>query len=302
MLIATIPAPFKSGALAVARTPEVDAFRFNTGVSVSDPRVALKKLRLLIPAHKTLWVDLKCRQLRVSAWADPSFSEVTLNREVEVELPAFILFRGSAMSEIAQVEGNKIFLTDPPRVCVGRGQSVNILSNNLTIKGPLLTDLDQAYLSVCAELGIHTFMASYIQSWEDVRDLLYSVPGKIYLKIEDQKGLSTIVESDAPLKGVNLELARDDLFNELRGAPSSLLSATQDALRRDPETLVASKFFPSLLKTGESSLADMEDIIFLHNIGYKNFMFQDELSDDPIIFRKAAQIFQECIKWAQEKQ
>jgi hypothetical protein len=298
MLIATIPAPFRNGTLGVARTPEIDAFRFNTGVSVPDPRSTLKTLRKLIPENKTLFVDLKCRQLRIASWADPSFSEVTLNREIEVELPAYILFRGGNISEIAQVEGNKIYLKDPPRTCVGKGQSVNILSNNLVIKGPLLTELDKFYLWVCEDMGIKHVMASYIESWEDVRDITAAFSGEIFLKIENKKGLINIVESTEPLQGLHLELARDDLFNELKGDPQNLLLATKRTVERDPQALVASKFFPSLIQTGEASLADMEDILYLHGLGYEYFMFQDELSEDPIILRKAAQTFRECIRWS----
>lgn len=303
MLIATIPPPFRSSAMHIAYTPEIDALRFNTGVSVPDPQETLVNLRKMIPPYKPLWVDLKCRQLRIASWGDPRFSEVELNREVEVDLPARILFRGGHSSEIARVEGKRIFLTDPPSQCVGRGQSVNILGDNLTVKGPLLADLDWKYLEVCTKLDINHVMASYIQTWEDVSSLVNIVnPNvKIYLKIEDKAGVDNIVCSSAGIRGVHLELARDDLFTELRGNYEEMNHATEQTVVRDPEALVASRLLPSMENGGDASLGDMTDIIFLYTAGYRNFMFQDDLSNDPGILRRAALTLRRCLGCAQGK-
>jgi hypothetical protein len=301
MLIATIPAPFQYDAWTIAHIPEIDAFRFNTGVPVPDPLEALQNLLKIIPTGKKLWVDLKCRQLRVINWADPSFSEIELNREIEVSHPAKIYLRGDVSCYIADVKGNKIFLEDPPQTCVGKGQSVNILADNLQIKGPLLNDLDWKYIHACQQLGIKGIMASFVESWEDVSTLASAFSEGIYLKIENALGLSTIVNSTSPLGGIHLELARDDLFTQLSANPKRLLQATHDTIVRDPQALVASKFFSTLTTTGEITLADMEDIIYLHHLGYRDFMFQDGLSKSVVTLRKAVEYFYRCIEWAQEK-
>lgn len=307
MLIATIPPPFRSSAMHIAYTPEVDALRFNTGVSVPDPQETIVALRKMIPPYKPLWIDLKCRQLRIASWGDPSFSEVKLNREIEVDLPARILFRGGHSSEIARVEGKKIFLTDPPVQCVGRGQSVNILGENLIVKGPLLADLDWKYLEVCARLGINHIMASYIQTWEDVSGLVNVVSPNVqlYLKIEDKAGVENIVCSAVgkhdDLHGIHLELARDDLFTELRSNFEEMKQATEQVIIRDPEALVASRLLPSMENGGEASLGDMTDIMFLYAAGYRNFMFQDDMSNDPGILRRAALTLRRCLGCAQGK-
>jgi hypothetical protein len=293
--------------MPIAYTPEVDALRFNTGVSVPDPRETLKTLKKIIPPHKPLWVDLKCRQLRVASWGDPSFSEVELNREIEVDLPARIIFRGGHSSEISSVEGNKVFLADPPTQCVGKGQSVNILAEKLIVKGPLFTGLDWVYLEACEELGIKHIMASYIQTWEDVSGLMNVVKrdAQIYLKIEDKQGIDNIVCSMTgkhdDLHGMHLELARDDLFTELRGNYALMLEATQQAIIRDKGALVASRLLPSMEHGGEPSLGDLTDIVHLYSFGYRDFMFQDDMSNDAILLRRAAIVMGRCIRCAQGK-
>jgi hypothetical protein len=301
MLIVTIPPPHQYSAGLIANTTGIDAFRFNTGVSVPDPAQTLKQLKEMIPPRIPLWVDLKCRQLRIVSWADPSFTEIELNREIEVELPASIYFRGDTSSNISYVKGNKVFLASPPETCVGKGQSVNILAKNLIIKGPFLTELDRTYLSLCTGFNLKHVMCSFVESWEDVRDIASAFSEEIYLKIESLRGVKNIVGSGEPLRGIRLELARDDLFVQLRGNATQILQATQQTQVRDNGALVASRFFTGLQQTGEATLADMEDIVYLYALGYRDFMFQDSLSNDINTLRKAVGLFHECITWAQDK-
>ena len=303
MLIATIPPPHRNGAVPIAYTPEVDALRFNTGVSVPSPRSTIKQLRKIIPAHKPLWIDLKCKQLRVNVWADARYTEVELNRNIQISLPALISFRGGSTCEIAEVHGNKIFLTNPPDTCVGKGQSVNILSERIMVEGPLLSDLDHEYVGICADLGIKNFMASFINSWEEVDELVSSLPGdsQIYLKVETEASLNRIVYSSKPLNGLHLELARDDLVNEMSDSPLlEIVDAMKILRKRDSGALIASRFFNDLQRTGKASLADIEDALFAASV-CKNFMFQDSLSENPVYLREAAILLKGCVEWVDKR-
>jgi hypothetical protein len=296
MLIATIPAPHTRRAKQVAEIPGIDAFRFNTGVSVPNHHMALVELLKFVP-DKPLWVDLKCRQLRVAAWADPEFSEVTLNRDIRVSTPATIIFRGGHQATITHAEGNKLYLADPLDTCVGAGQSVNIFARELKVLGPLLTYLDKKYLKSCAQLGITRVMASFIETWNDVDEIIKEFPGEIYLKIENQKGVYNLVNEPGHMhQRVHLELARDDLSVEL--PPEDVLLVTSWVIEQDPGALVASRFFKDLQQTGKVSVTDLEDLVYLRKLGYKNFMFQDGLSEDWTVLQKATQYFVRSNVWA----
>jgi hypothetical protein len=304
MLIVTVPAPIRRNAPDVARMYGVEAFRFNTGVSVPNPLSTLHMLKNMIFPEKTLWVDLKCRQLRIASWGDPSFTEVELNREIEVNLPARILFRGGHSVDIESVHGNRVFLADSPKECVGKGQSVNISTSRLQVKGPLFTNLDLEYLDACKKLGIIHIMASYVKTWEDVEEIeaaakQLNTESEVYLKIEDKAGLANIVRTSTSLRGMHLELARDDLFTEIPKSLHSIHSATLDTIHRDPDALVASRILPSVAQGGVTH-ADMYDVACLYSWGYRNFMFQDSLSENTHVLRDAIEIFKECIEWAKE--
>jgi hypothetical protein len=300
MLIVTIPPPYKYNAGVIASiTSAIDGFRFNTGVAIpTSPKETLEGLLKLIGNGRDLWVDLKCRQLRVAKWADPSYSEIELNRAVEVELPAKICFRGDHECQIGHVDGKKIFLVDPPRQCVGKGQSVNILTSKLIVKGNLFTDLDQEYLAACKELGIDTIMCSFVETWDDVTEIVLSFPGQIYFKIESLKGLGLV----DPSPGMHFEAARDDLFIELEKNPKEMLDALANIIRADSKAIAASRFFTGLKESGEISMSDLTDIVWLLTIGYRNFLFQDSLSDEPVVLRKAIESYYRCCEWVLKEQ
>ena len=100
MIIATISDSFPYELVdEILEHPLIGGVRFNTGAP--SPNTAYENLsRLKERTSKTIWIDLKCSQLRVAQWSAPSYSEVELNHEIEVELPAQIYFRGVGWSDI----------------------------------------------------------------------------------------------------------------------------------------------------------------------------------------------------------
>ena len=126
-LIATIPSLNNMEKVErVFANTNISEVRFNTGAqtpySISETLDILKKLS--IKYKKRLWIDLKGRQLRVIKWADPLFSCIELNHNIQLLYPAQIYFRNSDRVNITHVkDGNKIFVDPLPKYPLGAGQS-----------------------------------------------------------------------------------------------------------------------------------------------------------------------------------
>src|SRR3989338_6693688 len=154
MLIASLPPVHQDGLLReIINHPIVDAVRYNTGMdSAYDPYETLRRISDLAgPLNKPVHVDLKGRQLRVIEWANLPYGPIILNHRVKVQLPAKVFFRGDATCVLKEVvDGNKLYVDPLPKAPVGRGQSVNILSEKLEVEGGLLP-LDHEYIDVAVQ-------------------------------------------------------------------------------------------------------------------------------------------------------
>jgi len=216
-------------------TNEPFEFRFNTGsYSQYNHLETLKKIQKLSSAP--LWIDLKCRQLRVMEWVIPTYSHITLNHEIENGIGARIVFRGCAPSIIKSVDGNKIFVDPPPERAIGRGQAATIIDGHKVVG--YLTEDDKKYIEAAKELGITQFMASFVESQDDVDELRKLLPNAtIGLKIENIKGLEFIRGDFKVDDKTFLIAARDDLFESIRKAAR--------------DTIYNRKFIYSSLKTGK---------------------------------------------------
>ena len=59
--------------------------------------------------------------------------------------------------------------------------------------------------------------------------------------------------------------------------PHLVTRAVEGIVRKDPEAIVASRIFPSLSHTLEPSCQDIGDADNLLRMGYKTFMFGDDI-------------------------
>jgi len=276
MIIATISESFSDELIdLIIRHPRVSAVRFNTGVS--SPNTSYETLsQLKVRTTKPIWIDLKCRQLRVINWCTPYYGEVELNHNIEVELPAEIYFRGVGWTDIKAVKNNKVYLKHPPQQAIGKGQSVNISSNFMQIKG-YFTEDDLKYIAAAQSLRMKHFMLSFYEGEDDLRifkNQLKDVEGvNVGLKIESQKGVEALNDY-FPSEGTTLVVARDDMFTNLKENPIPILSLYEKCIELDKNSIVASGFFSGLENKG-ICVSDISDIHLLHLMGYKNFMFSD---------------------------
>ena len=271
--------------------PSISEVRLNTGVNdLLTPEETIERIKMIQEMYKKkVWIDLKGRQLRVKAWADPSYEAVELNHDIEIEYPAKIYFRGSNPSTIIHTRGNKIVLSSPPERAVGKGQSVNIIAKDLLIKG-FLTPLDIELLKVTKEFNMNNYMASFVEGMDDLSEILrINKDANIICKIESKKGLDFINNTDAPL---NLMAARDDLYIET-SRNIEMLKHLREIIKKDPNAICASRLFSSLNNSDYVSLSDYEDLELMYSYGYKNYMLGDDIRGPKLV--KAMNAWKEFI-------
>ena len=259
----------------------ISEVRFNSGVNdLLTVEEIIEKIRTLEEMYKKIiWIDLKGRQLRVNAWADPSYEAVELNHEIDIEYPARIIFRGSNESNIIHTRGNKIVLDFPPERAVGKGQSVNIIAKSLKIKG-FLTKQDVELLTVGTNLGINNYMASFVESVDDLIEILsINKKANIICKIESKKGMDFIKNTPYQL---SLMAARDDLYTET-GKNIEMLKHLREIITKDPNAICASRLFSSLNTSNYVSLSDYEDLELMYFYGYKNYMLGDDIRGPKLV-------------------
>jgi pyruvate kinase len=255
----------------VAAHPIVSGLRLNTVMPVrGGPAEALERLAGL---GRPLWVDLKGRQLRVVGAAIPPFTEVRLSHRVSVRTPVDAFFSdGRERARVVAVDGDRLILQDGPRRFVGPGESVNIVDPSLRVEG-ILTDTDLAYLEAMKELGLRRVMLSYVETPEDVEEVRRVLPdAEVMLKIETERGLA-FARAHGAAHG-RLMAARGDLYVEVL-RPHRIIDAVRTVIAADPEAAVASRLFDSLADHPVPVSADLGDVAFLLEIGYRTFLFGD---------------------------
>jgi pyruvate kinase len=279
--IVTMP-PYAQYMSEVLKYPSVSGIRLNT---VMPTKGKLEDLlgsinNLALENGKDFWVDLKCRQLRVKSYGVPPFTEIELSHKIKVFTPCKAYFSDRACSAtVLEVDGNKLIMQEGPYRVVGPGESVTIPHSTLEIEG-YLTDKDKEYIEAGNKAGLRNYMLSFVENSGDIEEFRrYCSNANIISKIESKKGidnLSTIT--------TRLMAARGDLFMELKW-PHNILPALEKILKQDSNAVVASRILASLARNSEPTCEDIGDLDNLLRMGYKTFMFGDEvcLKRDTII-------------------
>ena len=131
--IVTSP-PYSTFLEEVVAHPSVSGIRLNTVMRKKDSdsiEDLLKRLKDKI-GDKDLWIDLKCRQLRVVGYWEPPYTEVQISHKIKVNTPVEAYFRGGdERHRILEIDGDKLIMEDGPRREVGPGESINIVEDIL---------------------------------------------------------------------------------------------------------------------------------------------------------------------------
>lgn len=315
-VIATVPAyaPFLP---EVAAHPMLHAFRLNTAMKLSDRETIPELLKRLqkTSGSRTVWVDLKCRQIRVSrgycfkepeagprtytvdgktvildssnprAYGEvrtPPWAELHIDHKIKLDLskgPVQCWTQdGLDSAYIAEIQGgDQLIMLDGPQRLVGGGESINILDPSLEIEG-FFTDLDLKFIEAAKSVGIHTYMLSYVEQDSDIEAMLELDPKAIIAaKIESKKGLAWVESSYAKYKDqVILVAARGDLYVEV-GRPDKILGPLQTIANHDHRAILASRILTSLRKGPVPTCTDITDIAAMLMMGYNTLMIGDDI-------------------------
>lgn len=274
--ITTIP-PYAPYLDEVLKHPAVAGIRLNTVMPVKESYEDLLK-RLNDRAKnfgKDLWIDLKCRQLRIKTFGVPPFTEIELSHEIEVYTPCKAYFSSrSDSATVLQVDGNRLIMQEGPRRVVGPGESVTIVHPTLRVKG-YLTDTDKKYIEAGNKVGIGNYMLSFVERQSDVEEFKkYNANSQVVLKIESQKGLDYV--SHEYNGNCRLMAARGDLYMQLHW-PHLIIEGLEKILEKDKDAIIASRLLESLSESPEPRCEEISDMDNLLRMGYRTVMFGDEV-------------------------
>jgi len=118
-------------------------------------------------------------------------------------------------------------------------------------------------------------MLSYVESVEDVDEVKKLLSNaEVILKIETHRGLDFAKTRGA--KHGRLMAARGDLFVEVL-RPHKIASAVKAIVKADKDAIVASRILDSMAASPIPASADIGDVAFLLEIGYRTFMLGDQV-------------------------
>lgn len=266
--------------------PNLDGIRLNTAMAETKDLLPLLKDAVeysIVP----LYFDVKGRQLRITKvhHCDGDHLELDLNHPIQVETPALVLFKGGVDEcLLLKVEGNHLVFQGGPKFNLIPGESLTIRSSSLQVLGPTFTEQQVEFLDIAKKAGVRRYMLSYATSNEEVeelRNLLDNQVDELVAKIENLKGLQWARTAPTHAYHVthNYLTARGDLFVELP-RPHDILWATKEILNADPNAILGSRMLLSLSTDPLPSCADLNELAWLLDIGYKRFMFCDSLCLD----------------------
>jgi hypothetical protein len=263
---------------------------------------------------KKLWIDLKCRQIRVSygfffkepesprtydlpgetvvldssrpmaqgMLRTPPWADIRIDRKISLDFsrgPVKCWFHDGTLSAsiVDVIDGDRLIMLDGPQKIVGGGESINITDPSLKVEG-YFTDLDLRYIEASRRLGIHRYMLSFVEEDGDLKEILDRDPeAEIIAKIESQKGLDWVQKSYAKFRPkVRLMAARGDLYTEL-GRPDRILRALKEIIAADPDAIGASRILGSLRQNPKPACADITDVGCMMEMGFRSFMLGDDI-------------------------
>ncbi|MFW9995499.1 MAG: pyruvate kinase [Candidatus Odinarchaeota archaeon] len=281
---------------SIVNHPRIAGIRLNTAATfMNPPEHMIKSLKDKI-FPKKLWIDLKCRELRVAEDAVVPSEVITVSHPIEVNLPVRMYFNQGKQFLIVSniINGNQLVIKKPSRaptdfkIKFGKGASINISDPSLKVKG-FLTDKDRLFIEAAKNNGIHDYMASYVEELSDIEEILTFDPeANIIAKIESMKGLDFVHGNYEKVKEkVSLMAARGDLYIEI-DRPHLILNALKLIIEKDPAAIYASRIMETVSdSTSIPACSDITDVGYGLLLGYKTFLLGDEICSNEISLKNA---------------
>jgi pyruvate kinase len=281
---------------SVINHPRVAGARVNTASKqerTPDQLVNFLKSKL---SPKKLWIDLKCRELRITEDAVVPKDRLRLSHPIDVNLPVRMYYnQGSQYLIVSEIiDGDQLVIKNPSsspadfNIEFGVGASVNICDPSLKIDG-FLTEKDRLFIEAAKKSDIHNYMASYVEKVADIEDILtIDDEACIVAKIESINGLEFVKKDyDKCSDIVRLMAARGDLYIEI-DRPHQILKALRLIINKDKQAIYASRMLESIDdQEGIPKCVDIIDIGYGLELGYRSFLLGDDICSNEFSLKNA---------------
>jgi pyruvate kinase len=287
-----------------ANDQRVNAVRFNSAM-ITLPELD-NELGILTkrPPKAPVYYDVKGRQMRILKVETIDGNLVlTINHPITVQTPCVVLFKAGAdvgmLDHIEEVDGHQRLVFDGgPTYKLVAGESLHIRHESFrnlrgsTKEDNVYTELEQKKIAKVKEAGINKFFLSYVENQYDV-DLFREMVGKdaeVWLKIESVAGLNYVNEHFKKEDNLVLVAARGDMFVEVE-QPHHIIKGLRDIIKKDPKASVGSRLLLSIVDSPVPSCADLIEIQWLYDIGYRRMMLCDEICLKEHMLNAAVSVF-----------
>lgn len=264
-----------------ASDTRITGIRLNSAMITNPALEAELELINKFKPKNPLFFDVKGRQLRVmeSVIIGKDHLELVLNHPIEVKTPCVVLFKaGVDFAILDRVEnGNRLIFQGGPRFNVSAGESLHIRDKSLIVKGDIFIPSELKKIETVRAAGFNKYFLSYVEEQWEVDQFLELVgpDAEVWLKIESINGLK-YASTFKKKENLVLVAARGDLFVEL-DRPHDIVKAMRLIIDRDPEACVGSRLLLSIIDTPVPSCADISEMAWLHELGYRRMMLCDEI-------------------------
>ncbi len=275
---------------------DLDGIRLNSAMMAAseiDDQFVVRKEAASVP----LWFDIKGMQLRIKEIVcDESCDhlEFILNRPVKCNTPTTVFFKaGEDCAKVKEIKNGTHFIFEGgPNFNVKVGESIHIKNPELEVGGPVFLDYELEKIERIKALGFTNWYLSYVYEQRHV-DEFRSIIGndaELVLKIENKDGLNYVANTYQKTPKTRLMTARGDLFVELDW-PHEIMNACKLVIQKDPESFVGSRMLLSVIHNSIPSCADVTELAWLYDIGYRNFLLCDELCLKENLLARAVNVF-----------
>jgi len=287
-----------------ANDQRVDSVRFNSAMITLEELD--KELTLLTNKRPKapVYYDVKGRQMRILKVETENDNLVlTINHPIQVKTPTVVLFKaGADVAMLDHIEQHtshqRLIFNGGPTYKLVPGESLHIRDKSFrnlrgsTKEDSVFTKLEQEKIRKVKAAGINKFFLSYVENQKDL-DLFQEMVGQeaeIWLKIESIEGLKFVQNSFQKRDNLVLVAARGDLFVEL-DQPHHMIDALKLIISKDPKACVGSRLLLSVVNSPVPSCADLLEIAWLHDIGYRRMLLCDEICLKENLLSQAVSIF-----------
>jgi hypothetical protein len=230
--------------------------------------------------HVPLYFDIKGRQLRVTeVVTNKKNLELTLNHPIQVETPTMVLFKAGADYALLNqiIDKRHLIFEGGPKYMVNPGESLHIRHPSLVVEGPTFLDYEVEKIAKARSAGFNRFFLSYVEQQKDIDEFReYVGDSEIVAKIENLHGLNYVKREFKKEPNLSLMAARGDLYVEVN-RPLDILDAMRLIINKDPEASVGSRILLSTIHEPVPSCADLSEMAWLYDIGYRKMMLCDEI-------------------------